>query len=333
MKVGRLTNRHFLWIILLFGFLLSVLNLNYNSVFHDEAFHILLGRQVLSGENCPGCAYATGSVLIHPVVAAIGDYLGGLYGARAMNILFCLALTIIIYETAHLLFDGRYGLISAFLFLFASQTLYLSKLATYDMIAAFFLGLSFYLILLSEKTPSTSYKNVWLLCGAVSLFLSAITKYLVPVFIPPLVIYVFFKQKFSRALFFFLLPLSVFLLLYAYFALYPDREALMGTIGASREATQIPFSTLYNWTFRWVAMAYLLSFFGVFHEKKGKIAILLIILSTPIIIMHLATGAEQSVNKNVILSFIFLSLSSALGVDHIGNLFSMKSTSQSVKTF
>lgn len=140
MKLGRITNRHFLWILLLYGFTISFLNLNYNSVFFDEAYHIIIGHQVLNGQHCPACPYTTGTVLIHPIIAAIGDSLGGLQGARAMNIFIALGLTVIIYLTTLRLFDGKYGLIAAILFMFSGTTLYLAKLATYDMITAFFFG-------------------------------------------------------------------------------------------------------------------------------------------------------------------------------------------------
>src|SRR3989338_8711623 len=93
-------NSRFLPIILLYGLVAIAWNLDYNSVYHDEALNILMGRQVLSGLSCPGCAQNTGSVLIQPVLAAIGDFFWGLRGARAVGILFGLGLTAIVYFTA-----------------------------------------------------------------------------------------------------------------------------------------------------------------------------------------------------------------------------------------
>jgi hypothetical protein len=174
---------------------------------------------------------------------------------------------------------------------------------------------------------------MWLLAGAIVLFLAVITKYIVSVFIPPLVLYVLWKHRFSRTLLYFLLPLCMLISAYGYYALYPVREDILESVVSSYSESQVNFITLISWMLRWVAMPYLLVAFGMFHKEKGKTAILLFALSMPIIILHLVTGAERSVNKNVIFSIIFLSPAAALGVDHMGSLFSMGSTHNGVKSF
>jgi 4-amino-4-deoxy-L-arabinose transferase-like glycosyltransferase len=174
-------NGRLLGIILAYGFVITVLNLGYNSVYHDEALNILMGRQVLSGEFCPGCAQNTGSVIVQPVLSAIGDLLGGLKGARAVGIPFGLGLTAIIYLYAKKIFSVKNGLLSAAIFTFTGTTLYLSKLATYDIVSAFFLGLSFYLIVASENQPFTTRSALLLFAGSTFLFLAAMTKYVVSI--------------------------------------------------------------------------------------------------------------------------------------------------------
>jgi len=325
--------KYVLWLILFYGLLITVWNLNYNSVFIDEAYHITMGHQLLRGEPCSGCPYATGSVSIHPVIAAYGDSIAGIYGARVVNIIFGLGLTVIIYLTARLLFGERLGLITAVLFLCSGQTLYLMKLATYDMIAAFFLGFAFLMIVASEKVGSGKYQNLALVMGTTALFLACVTKYLVPVFIPFLLLYIFIKHGASKTVLYTIIPLAIFTLLYISFAPYPPPGELVNVVDQVRTDTHIPFRTLADWTFRWVAMAYLLAVFGLFHEEKGKTALQLIIFSTPIIIVHLVTQSEQSVNKNMIFSLVFLAPAAALGVDYIGKLFSMRSSSRVVRGF
>ncbi len=315
-----------LWIVL------TATRLDYNTVYHDEAFHILLGRQLLAGDPCPGCAFATGSAWIHPIVAALGDSLGGLAGARAMNMVFALGLAFVIFRTTRLLFGGAYGATAAVVFLFSGQTLYLSKLASYDMIAAFFLGLSFMLLLEARAAPRPASRRGLLLAGAVTLFLASITKYLVPVFVPLLLLWVFRRHGPRRALAWFLMPLALLAAGYAW-ALYPEREALLGTMGASSVATQVPRSTLIDWTFRWIALPLLAAVFGCFHAARRRTAWRLIVLSSPIILLHLVTGAEQSVNKNVILALVFLSPAVALGIDHLAYIFSMGGFSRTAHSF
>jgi hypothetical protein len=39
--------------ILLYRLIITASGLDYNSVYHDEALNILMGRNVLAGEHCP----------------------------------------------------------------------------------------------------------------------------------------------------------------------------------------------------------------------------------------------------------------------------------------
>ena len=218
------------------------------------------------------------------------------------------------------------------LFIFSGNVLYLSKLATYDIAAAFFLGLSFLCIQISEQKSSKNVAVFILFCAALSLFLSAMTKYVAAGFIPFFLVYVFLRHRAYHFIVFFLLPLLFFILIYGFYALYPVRTELIGSINSVYQQSRVPFSVLNNWTFRWVAMPYLLAFFGLFH-REGKKTVPLIILSTPVIILQLLTGAEQSINKNVIFSIIFLAPAAALGIDQMSNIFSFQIDSRWVKPF
>jgi 4-amino-4-deoxy-L-arabinose transferase-like glycosyltransferase len=325
-------HRLYLGLILLYGLAVSLLNLNYNSVFIDEAYHITMGREILRGEPCPGCPFATGSVHIHPTLAAVGDRIGGIYGARIVNVLFGLGLVAIVYLTAATLFEGSYGLIAAILFMCSGQTLYLMKLATYDMIAAFFLGASFCMFVISAKADAGWRRNAVLVAGSAALMLASATKYLLPVFIPALVLYVFFTQGLRRTLLYCVLPLAVLIALYVLFDEYGPRAAVIAQIRTYRDI-KIPLETMFAWAFRWVAFMLLLAVFGVFHEKRGRAAIMLIALSSPIILLHLVTRAEQSVNKNMIFALIFLAPAAALGVERLARIFSTGTRSRAVHLF
>lgn len=325
-KYGR-----WLWAILAYGLLAVLWDMGYNGVYHDEALNILMGRQVLGGLFCPGCPQNTGSVLIQPVLAAAGDAAGGLYGARAVGIPFGLGLTAVIFFTARRLCSEKSALLAALLFVFTGTAVYLSKLATYDIISAFFLGASFLLLVMAEGEAGRGKGRLMLFFSAVLLFLSAMTKYVAAVFIIPIAAYAIWRHKARNPVSLFVLPLVCFCIIYFFLALYPVREAIMGSSVSTYEESQVPFSTLSSWTLRWVAMPYLLSAFGLFHKEKCKTVFVLIALSTPIILLHLISGAEQSVNKNVIFSIIFLSPAAALGVDHMGALFSSYSLSSWVK--
>jgi len=319
--------------ILLYGLVLSVLTLDYNSVFIDEAFHITMGRQLLAGVPCPGCASHTGSVTTWPLLAALGDLWGGLYGARAVAIALGLLTTIAVYLTARMLLGNVHALVAAAIFQFSGQALYLMKMATYDMLAAFLLALSFLVIVASERVESKGYEAAALIAGSIFLFLAAVTKYIVPVFVPVLLLYVLVRHGLKKTLLFSVLPLAIVSVLYIVFAPYPPNPITAGQIGVVAETSHLPLGTLTDWTFRWVALAYLLSIFGLFHERHKRTALLFVLLSTPIIILHLVTRTERSVNKNMIFALMFLAPAASLGVDHIAHLFSMRSAHRAARTF
>jgi hypothetical protein len=333
MMIKREYHYFLLALVLLGGLLVTVTDLDYNSIFVDEAFHIVVGHQLLRGETCPSCTYVTGSIHIHPVIAAAGDSVAGLYGARFMNTLLGLATALFVYLTARMLFDRRSGLIAAAIFVFSGQALYLMKLATYDMAAAFFLSLSFLLIVASEKTPTELRSNLMLLAGTIALFLASITKYLIPAFIPVVLLYILYRQGFSRTLFGSFIPLAALIIVYFFGAVYPVKEGLIGTVENSRVSFRVPFPILFDWTIRWIALALLLAIFGLFRKGRGVTVLVLIIMSTPILLVHLISGAEQSLNKNVIFSLIFLAPAGALGVDHLASIFAMRSKNRTVRSF
>lgn len=333
-----MTNRndyhyYLLTLVLLYGLLLTAADLDYNSIFVDEAFHITVGHELLRGEPCPGCTYVTGSIYLHPIIAAVGDSIAGLNGARFMNALLGIAAALFIYVTARLLFDRRTGLISAAIFVFSGQTLYLMKLATYDMTAAFFLSLSFMLIVVSEKAASELSCNLLLLAGTVTIFLASVTKYLLPVFIPVFMLYILCRHGFWKTLLGSFVPLAALLIIYYFGAVYPVREGLFGTVEHSRESFQVPFTTLFDWTIRWIALALLLAVFGLLQRGKNWTVLALILMCTPILLVHLISGSEQSLNKNAIFSLVFLAPAGALGVDYLAGVFSMKSRSRAVRSF
>lgn len=325
------SRNHYLVALLIYGFLVIVATLNFNSPYHDEALNILMGRQVIAQEPVPGAAQNTGSVAIQPIFAAWGDSLGGIWGARAVGIFFGLALTATIYFSALTVLPKIQSLYAAILFLFSGTTLYLSKLATYDIVAAFFLGLSFLCVLKSEQTEK--HRGILLLTGAVTLFLAAITKYVVAVYAPPLLLCALFTKRRLLIISNFVIPFLVLAGLYIWLALFPVANDLLGSMNSVYTETQISKSQLAGWAFRWVAMPYLLAVFGFFHQKYGKKALTFTLLSTPVLLFHLLTGAEQSVNKNVIFALIFLAPAAAIGIDHLCNIFSFNASSSWVKPF
>ncbi len=328
-----LSKRWIIWLILLYGFLLTATDLDRPAAFVDEAFHINIGRQLMDGTACPGCPFATGYVFLHPVLAALGDSAGGLEGARMVNVILGLCLVFFIYVTGRILFSENIGLLAAALFVFSGQTPYLMKLATYDMTAAFFLGASMMFLALSFGAGTGPRRSAALVVSFVLLFLASITKFLLPVFVPFMIVYALTKHRLSRGMILALSVAAVVAASFYFFAPYSPKAEVMGQIRHFRTSTQIPFLTLADWTLRWLALAYLLAVFGMMHEKHGRTAAAFTLLSLPIILVHLVTGAEQSVNKNMLYALVFLSPAAAAGVMKIGDVFSMRSPGRGLRIF
>jgi|GEM_PF-1318302 len=327
-------NRRWLWIILVYGLVITGIDLNYSSIFHDEAISVFMGRNALLNLACDGlCLQHTGSVLLHPALSAMGDAIAGIYGARTVSAVFGLGLAFVMYSTGRTLFSEKHGLISAMLFLFTGTTLYLSKLGTYDMIAAFFLGLSFLLILKSEKQQSRFSANFLLFSGALLLFLGSITKYTVAIYILPILVYVFWRHKVARGILYFLFPIITFLSIYIYSAILPAWGYLSSTTTSPYKEGLLPLMDITSRIFRWLGMPYLLAVFGTFFKERRLNAIICIVLSLPIVLLHVFTGDGRSVDKNVIFALVFLMPAMASGVDNMGSIFSTNIPSAWVKPF
>jgi hypothetical protein len=148
-------NNRFLWFLLLYGFIIMAFTLNYNSAYLDEAHNILMGKKVITGQYCYACKQYAGSVMIEPILSAMGIITVN-PRARAVSI-FRTWITAIVYCITRQLFGG-YGLISAMLFLFRDITLPV-KLATFDIVSAF-LGLALLLLLL-ERRINHSHGNAY----------------------------------------------------------------------------------------------------------------------------------------------------------------------------
>ena len=219
----------------------------------------------------------------------LGDDLAGARGARRtrsaaftpsriLNVLIGLALTVIVYATAAMLFGGTLGLIAAALFMCTGQTLYLMKLGTYDMIAAFFLGASFFMFVVSatrRAAVAPEPRDRLRRGGAVSR-----RHHEVP---PPrvragarAVRSLQARNQADRALL--RPPLAVLGALYLGFDQYAPRLQVLGQVETYANI-KVPLATMFEWAFRWVAFVLLLAVFGVFHERHGKTAIVLIALS------------------------------------------------------
>lgn len=306
---------------LLYSIIVTVWNIDYNSVYHDEALNIVMGNQVLGQEACPGCPQNTGSVLVQPILAALGDRIGGLEGARGVGIIFGLGLTTSVFFLTRRMFTAEHANTAAILTVISSTHIYLSMLATYDIVSACFLALSFWL-LIESKTLNSGKALLFLSLSSLLLFMAAITKYAVSVFILSFYLYFALSYRNIRRIAIFSFILATLSAIYFFFALMPMIGSLGESVSGVYSESHIPIKVIINWALRWLSIPGVFLAFAAAKSPYRREVIILAFMSIPLILLHLATGAAQSINKNIIFSFVFMMPATAIGLHCMSAVFS-----------
>lgn len=174
---------------LLVGLVFSVLmriNLGFNSGHIDEYDYLFVGKRLLTGQSWNTYSYIFGSNLDWYLLG-LGESLGGLYGARALAGLLGLVSLVGLYRFVRYLWDEvesqRLAVLSVVLFAMQASHIFISKLATYDIIALTFFSLS--LAPLLQACREQGKARYWHLGLAIVLFSLAVTsKYIVIAYLP-----------------------------------------------------------------------------------------------------------------------------------------------------
>ncbi|HPX62217.1 MAG TPA: glycosyltransferase family 39 protein [Deltaproteobacteria bacterium] len=254
-------------------------------------------------------------------MAALGDRIGGLAGARSVGILFGLGLTVALFGITRSLFTDAHANTAAILTVISSTYIYLSKLATYDIVSACFLAISFWLLVTSKQNQA--FKALALaVASSLFLFLAAITKYAVAIFAISLMLYFITTYRNPRIMVVFTVTLLTLSAAYAYVALLPIHAALQGSVSGVYAESSIPARDIMNWALRWLSVPGVLVPFAFARSPYRREIVILSFMSIPLIVLHLATGASQSINKNIIFSFIFMTPAAAVGLHCMSDVFS-----------
>jgi hypothetical protein len=264
-----------------------------------------------------------GSVAIAPLVIAAADRFAGLSAARSVGLLLCLCLVVLIYHIGNTPFHGKRGLLAAAAFVFMGFPLQLSPTATADAVAALFFCASLWLAESAAGDRSVHERAFMLMAGALSLALAVMTNYIAVLLVSSVVLYVFHRHRVAETSVFFLLPLLFVLSLYGYFALVPAWPSL----SKSMHFHSLKFEYIYEW----LALPYLLATFGIFSKEGGEKAFYLILLSAPVFLASIMSYDISSIHSAVLFSLIFLAPAAAMGIGHMGDLFSSNNPASFVK--
>lgn len=316
------------YIILIFSLLVRVINLNYNSAFNDEGIYIVIGKMGLFvgdwwsyGANL----WMAGLPYIYPSLTALAYQIGGLIGSRVLNVFFGVLLIEEVYRFTRILalYDGQTNrvaaIISAFFAAFSGIGLYVSELATYDVLSFFLMLLSINSFLKAANFDNGKY---YFLC-AVALLSAFFTKIIIAVFYPALFIAALYILKnrprlhLRLAIIYLFTPFFIGMLLYSSLNLgnlltYVVTHKEMGKADSIVDI----FAEISHIT-GFVAACSLPAIPIFIRTKKTAILLSLALFSMIIPFFHLTLNREQTLNKHLYLTLIFLSTIAGYGAAYL----------------
>jgi len=300
----RMERRAALLVILAAAWYLRAMNASYCSAYMDESVYVLYGRMFLARHfEAPidePLRWSFGWYL-WPMMAAIGDKLGGIIAVRELAALLGTATVGAVYGFSRRLFSPVVGLASAAAFAILAPAIYNSRIATRDSgsLCFFALGLWVYTCAFQENR-----KRDWLAACA-SFFAAFLCKYVVALFSPFLVLLAFRRKL--RALLLFALPLT--LLCAGYAAFYRHDLAALLSYGAGYNALRAHGAQvwdIYLWRrldFWIIAALSLLAFLG---KTPRRILVLLWLGAALFLVFQWKTRADYDYWKHAAYPLFFL---------------------------
>jgi 4-amino-4-deoxy-L-arabinose transferase-like glycosyltransferase len=316
-----------LLVIIGIGFILRVINLNYNSPFNDEAIYIVLGRLGLfQGDwwTYNAAAWMAGQPYIYPSLSAIAYITGGIIGSRFLNVIFGVLAIEAVFNFTRLISPSKdkdlAGLISALVLATAGVSLYISRLATFDL-------LSFYLFLLSLNFLLTAGKanqnyGKWYFLAFIFLILSFFTKIIIAAYIPFVVIFsYYYAQKLgikSRSywLKYFFFPLVAAIIWYLVFNYYNLLVYAASQVARDKNSSidilaEFWSNTQYIW-YLWAAGS-----IGLWLKKQWRLWLAFTLAALIIPVIHLASHRQPTLDKHTYLSVLFLIPLISIGLSNL----------------
>ncbi len=181
--VVQITFEHMLFVVAVSTILLVRLsNLDYNTLFLDEAINAVIGQDYLARVFERGAmSFHFGSYL-YPALSSTLASLGGISALRIGAALTTTAAAIFIYLGTRLVFKERAALFAMILFGLSGPSISLGQLAVYDTLAIPFLALSMYLFI--RAAWETERPLYYLLGSSAAMMGAVLAKYISLIYIP-----------------------------------------------------------------------------------------------------------------------------------------------------
>jgi len=316
---------YLLFFLILSAILLRLVNLDYNSAFNDEAIYIVIGRMGLFASDWLSYGaklWMAGLPYIYPTISALAFETAGIEGARLLNVIFGIILIEEVYQLTLLLnlFDTKTNKIAAtialFLSGFSAAGIFVSKLATYDM-------LSFLLLIcaITSFLKARHFNNgKYYFLTFISIFTSFLTKVVAGIYFAPLFLISIFiiknrsvKQK-KLSIYYLYIPLIICMSVYG---LLNSNNLLTFVTTHKDQGITTNYLTIIQIIIKTSGLSFLFLIPGsaiLIKYKKTKQVLGLIVLSMVIPVFHLVLRRYATLDKHMYLSDIFLSVVIAYAV-------------------
>lgn len=288
--------------------------LDFNGGHIDEYDYLFVGKQLLAGDEWRTYFYIFGSNLNWYILGA-GDALAGLEGARAVASLFgLLSLGGMYFFVRQLYGSVALAWLSVALFAMQAAHIFISKFATYDIIALAFFSLSLAPLLLACQQQGK--QRYVALLAAVALFTLAVTsKYIVIAYLPLLVLVALWLSPLVGVLF----GLGVTLLLGGYAGLHwEDLQGLYAIqiTGVHGANANYPYLLHMETLYLALPLAMWLAALGwqavrlrgqALRDRTTVIMLVSLVFALPLAAYHLHGKNMISLYKHLVYALFFLS--------------------------
>ncbi len=331
--------------VMLLSLTTRLINLNYNAPFNDEAVYVIVGLMGIFERDWwtyNASVWIPGVQYLYPSLTAIAYNFGGITASRFVNVLlgvFLVETIFLLTSTIHYQISKKdvksestlnastilAGLIAAIIISSSEISLYVSRLATYDMPSFTFLFFS--LLLLIHFKPLTSGRRYFY--AALFLALSFLTKIITGIYLPLIIVYFYlYAAKIGKSDLefykkYFLVPLAVILILFLVISfnslsIYYSSQQQLSKGELQKISEMIWDNSKYIWGF------WLLGTVGLLLKKQFYTWVTLTLSALWIICFHLVTSRTLSMDKHLLLMIGFLAIVSGLGIGNILNFIKPK---------
>lgn len=322
-KLGISLNTVLFLLLLFIIFAIRITNLNYNTLFVDEAIYATVGKNVWSGvlsQNATSWMY--GSYLYPFIAATVGYLTGEVSGLRGLSAILSTIAAVFVYLATVRLFDKPAALWAMLIFGLTAISIDLGQYAVYDVPAIPLLTIALY-CLIGATTAAKVKESAYLLTAALSFILATLSKYFAGLYLPTLVFIALacylFQRRPSYPLFTkFIGPIVLSLGLYAYFYYHDLLILFSGTFGVQSGTPRLIFQDIWSELGVVSLLALAGAYFALsklFSNSRPKWEMVLWALLIPCLALclfaaplyHLVVGNLHSAWKHTIYSLIFLS--------------------------